>query len=108
MPESSNAAPNSDPIWQRIREEVAAQADREPILASFLHAVVLNHDRLEDALSFHLATKLASQSLPDMLVRELIDATFADNSEIGIAVRTDVRAIFERDPASHGYSPPFL
>jgi serine O-acetyltransferase len=108
MPELSDAAPTSDPVWQRIREEVSAQANREPILASFLHAVVLNHDRLEDALSFHLATKLASQSLPDMLVRELIDAIFAGNSEIGAAVRTDVRAISERDPASHGYSPPFL
>jgi serine O-acetyltransferase len=108
MPESPNAVPTSDPVWQRIREEVAAQANREPILASFLHAVVLNHDRLEDALSFHLATKLASQSLPDMLVRELIDATLDGNSEIGDAVRTDIRAIAERDPASHGYSPPFL
>ena len=47
-----------DPIWDRIREETTQHANEEPILASFLHATILNHARLELALSFHLA-KLA-------------------------------------------------
>ena len=41
-----------DEVWQRIRAEVTAEVESEPVLASFLHAVVLNHRRLEDALSF--------------------------------------------------------
>ena len=36
-------------IWTRIREEVARDAKREPMLASFLYTVVLNHARLERA-----------------------------------------------------------
>jgi len=44
-----------DPIWSRIRAETREAAAAEPILASFLHATILNHDELECALSFHLA-----------------------------------------------------
>ena len=63
----------NDVIWAAIRDDVIAEAAREPILASFLHATVLKHVRLEDALSFHLAGKLSTGTLPDMLIRELID-----------------------------------
>ncbi len=52
---------NSDPIWDRIRGETATEAAKEPILASFLHATILNHNDLESALSFHLAKKLKRQ-----------------------------------------------
>ena len=48
----------TDPVWERIRKEVAAHAGEEPILASFLHATILNHTRLELALSFHIASQL--------------------------------------------------
>ena len=40
-----------DEIWRRIRIEATEAADTEPALASYLHTVVLAHDRLEDALS---------------------------------------------------------
>jgi len=46
-----------DPIWETIRDEVAEDARHEPMLASFLYAVVLNHKSLEDALSFQLASQ---------------------------------------------------
>ena len=108
MPDEPNETDQSDRVGSKIRADVASQAQREPILASFLHAVVLNHDRLEDALSFHLAGKLAAFSLPDMLIRELIDGVLAKNPEIGVAVRADIEAVSARDPASHGYSQPFL
>jgi serine O-acetyltransferase len=49
-----------DPIWARIRRETRDTAAAEPILASFLHATILNHDELECALSFHLANLLGS------------------------------------------------
>ena len=66
---------SKDPVWRTIRAEVSLQAEREPMLASFLHAVVLNHSTLEDAVSFHLAAKLSSDTLPAMLVREISPAS---------------------------------
>jgi serine O-acetyltransferase len=51
---------NIDPIWEQIQEEASKHVPTEPILASFLQAVILNHNRLELALSFHLASQLDS------------------------------------------------
>lgn len=97
-----------DPLWQTIRTEVADEAAHEPLLASFLYATVLNHKSLEDALGFLLAGKLESPVLPSMLLRELFtDAMEADPS-IGQAMRSDLQAVRDRDPAAHHYSRPFL
>jgi serine O-acetyltransferase len=97
-----------DPVWQTVRHEAAREAEREPILASFLHATILNHESLEYALSFRLAEKLGSATLPTMLVREVIDAALRESPEIGEAARLDMRAVQDRDPACRGLSEPLL
>jgi serine O-acetyltransferase len=97
-----------DPLWQTIREEVAADVQCEPVLASFLHATVLNHKGLEDALGFLLAGKLECSVLPAMLVRELIADAVEASPGIGQSMRADIRAIRDRDPAAKRFSEPFL
>lgn len=97
-----------DPIWREIREEVALEAQREPILESFLHATVLNHDRLEDALSFRLAEKLQGTHLHPVVLREVIGEALAKSPEIGRAARADLRAVSSRDPACQGAWQPLL
>lgn len=97
-----------DEIWSRIRTEVAADAAAEPALASFLHTNVLSHHRLEDSLSFILASKLGSETIASLSLRELISRAFDDDRSIGVAVREDLRAILSRDPACRGYSVPLL
>lgn len=91
-----------------IRDEVARDVENEPILASFLHATILKHNAMEDALSFHLAGKLATSTLPAMLVREVIDEAYAGDPSIRKALRADIRAVRERDPATDRYSVPLL
>lgn len=97
-----------DPIWQTIRQETRAQAENEPALASFLHATILNHSSLEAALSFHLANKLANPAISALQIREIIESALLEEPGIGEAVRADIRAIFERDPACDSYVVPFL
>ena len=100
--------PVNDEVWQKIREEVTGEVEAEPVLASFLHAVVLNHKRLEDALSFHLAGKLENPVLPAMAIRELFDEALAADPDISCAIRADIRAVSERDPASRGFAQVLL
>lgn len=102
------AAAAVDPLWRAIRDEVDEEAAKEPLLASFLYATVLNHRSLEDALAFLLAGKLESNVLPSMLIRELINEALRCDPAIGKAVRADLHAVRERDPAAHHYSRPFL
>jgi serine O-acetyltransferase len=99
---------NGDPIWARIRAETREVAVTEPILASFLHATILNHDELEYALSFHLANLLDSPSAPAMMLRELILEALLDDSGIRCAIRDDLNAILDRDSACHELYIPFL
>ena len=97
-----------DPVWTSLRGEAEGIAASEPALASFVHASVLAHNRLEDALSFHLASKLGNADVGAMKIRDTFEAAFHASPEIGEAVRADLAAIRERDPASRGFVQPFL
>ena len=97
-----------DTVWQTIRSQTRLQSEQEPILASFLHATILNHDSLEAALSFHLANKLDSPAASALLVREVIQEALDSDPAIGAAVRADLRAIRERDSACASLAVPFL
>ncbi len=99
---------DNDPIWDRIRSETEAAATAAPILASFLHATILNHEELEYALSFHLANLLDSPSAPAMMLRELILEALKDDRDIRLAIRGDLSAILDRDSACHELYIPFL
>jgi serine O-acetyltransferase len=102
------ATPPADALWESIRLQTRTQAEREPVLASFLYATILNHATLEAALSFHLANKLDSPALPAMLVREVIEQALADDPSISIAVRADLLAVNERDSACCSLVTPLL
>jgi serine O-acetyltransferase len=99
---------SSDPVWDRIVEETGRYAAGEPILASFLHATILNHRELERALSFHLANKLDSATASSLLLREVIMEALRDDEYIRCAVRADLLAVQERDSACNELSVPFL
>ena len=92
------AASRLDPVWTTIRTEAENLAAAEPLMASMVHAVVLNHRSLEDALSYRIAEKLASPEMPALLLREICDLAYADDPQIGIAARADVIAVRDRDP----------
>ncbi|WP_105102363.1 serine O-acetyltransferase [Microbulbifer pacificus] len=106
--ESVKVRAETDTLWQRIRADVAVQVEREPILASFLHATILNHSTLEAALSFHLANKLDSPVAPALLIREVIDEALEADPNIGAAARADLTAVDQRDSACHSLYEPFL
>ncbi len=98
----------SDIVWDRILSEAKLQADGEPILASFLHATIINHSTLEQALSFHLANKLDSPTASSLLLREVILEAFTSDTCIPKALRADLLAVEERDSACNELSIPFL
>ncbi|MAZ88795.1 MAG: serine O-acetyltransferase [Cellvibrionaceae bacterium] len=98
---------NTD-IWQLIRSETAQQAQDEPILASFFHATILNHNSIEDALSFHLANKLDSPAASAMQIREVIQQAFEKDISAAADMREDLIAIRDRDSACESISTAFL
>lgn len=98
----------ADQAWPRVRVEAATAAAREPTLASFLHATVLNHESFRAALSYRLAQKLSDPEMNAMLWRQVCQEAYTDESSIVDAALEDMIAAFERDPACHEYVQPFL
>ncbi len=95
-------------LWQQIVVEAERASHAEPVLASFYHANVLNHDCLQSALGFHIATRLGNDALPSMLLRQVFEEAFqADRSIVACACK-DLCAYRERDPACEEYVVPLL
>src|SRR3954462_11808119 len=105
---SAERLASCDPIWSSLRREAEELAQKEPELGSFAHATILKHERLEEALAFHLARKLGSEDLGPMQVREIFQEAYADDREIGAAVRADRAPVSQRAPACHSYLQAFL
>lgn len=97
-----------DPVWERVRTEAAEIADQEPLMASYLHATILQHQRFECALAYQLAQKVGNGELNAMQLRELFDGLLKDELQIAEATRADIVAYYERDPACDSYIQPFL
>jgi len=69
---------------------------------------VLNHDTIEGALSFILASKLDSPVVSSMAIREIIEQAYRAEPSIIHAAEIDIKATRERDPACNSFSTPFL
>jgi serine O-acetyltransferase len=95
-------------VWSQLRVEAVQAAAEEPLLASYLHAAILHHDKIEDALSYHLAQKLGHADLPAMQLREVIREAFGSDPALVAAATRDMRVVRERDPACRTYLQPFL
>jgi serine O-acetyltransferase len=108
MPVAAEKLDLCDPIWQALRAQAEELAATEPALASLAHATILKHQKLEDALSYHLAKKIGSEDFGTMLAREIFEEALTADPAIGDSVRADLSAIFERDPACHSYVQAFL
>ncbi|MBW2267120.1 MAG: serine O-acetyltransferase [Deltaproteobacteria bacterium] len=95
-------------LWQEILEEAREEADGEPVLSDFLKMTLLERDSLEDALAFHLAQKLATRTVTVVALHGVFSEVFAADAAIGEAVRADLRAVRDRDPACNRLSVPLL
>ena len=109
---SSKATPrttvSSDPVWSRLYEEANSIAKKEQQLAEYLKKTILDQPDLESAISYLLANKLASEHMDAESVRSTVKEALAASPEILEAIRRDLLAVLERDPASDKLSTPFL
>ena len=95
-------------VWDKIVSEAREMSEQEPMLASFYHATIIKHDSLCAALSYILANKLNTASMPAMAVREVVEEAFAADPTITDGAACDICATVNRDPAVSMYSMPLL
>ncbi|CAH8390343.1 unnamed protein product [Eruca vesicaria subsp. sativa] len=97
-----------DPIWDAIREEAKLEAEKEPILSSFLYAGILAHECLEQALGFVLANRLQNPTLLATQLLDIFNGVMLHDKGIQSSIRHDIQAFKDRDPACLSYSSAIL
>jgi len=97
-----------DPVWTRIREEANAIVEREPQLAGFIFETILNHDTLEDAIAHRICSRLDDPAVRSAHIRRAFEDAYSDDPAIREAIRVDIAAVFDRDPACNRYIEPVL
>jgi len=98
----------SNDIWERLRQEAAQFATREPAVSSLLYAVILDQESFAHALVNHLATKLSTNDLSPLKLRKVLDDAAQVDSEIIRYAEKDLRATRDRDPACQSFLQAFL
>jgi len=97
-----------DPIWHRIRQEAEAAVDTDPAIGTFFHTGVLNQAGLEQAIAHRVAERLDHPDVPAELIRQAFDAMLDADTGFAEAVRIDLQAVFDRDPACPRLLEPLL
>lgn len=91
---------DEDPVWKLVRSEAQSAADNEPQLASSLYASILVHSSLEDAVATVLGIALDTTTFQATQWVQLFREALSDDSGYRKAIRTDIAAFMERDPAT--------
>ncbi|KAL3850952.1 hypothetical protein ACJIZ3_012834 [Penstemon smallii] len=72
-------------------------------MENYYNCSVLSHNTLESALANHLASKLCNANLSKECLYEIFLKASVEDCEIQGAVRDDLKAVRERDPACVSY-----
>jgi serine O-acetyltransferase len=97
-----------DPVWARVRAEAEDIVRREPEIASFVMSTVLNHERLEQSVGHRVASRLDHVEVPSALIRQAFEEAVANDPTIAPAIRADLNAVVDRDPACNRAIEPLL
>ncbi|WP_113911729.1 serine O-acetyltransferase [Roseovarius dicentrarchi] len=97
-----------DPVWDQIKTEAEAAVTDEPLMGGLVHSSILHHKSLNSSLAYRTSMKLASNELPEQILREICDWAYRSDPDIGSAARADIVAVYDRDPACDRYILPLL
>ena len=97
-----------DPVWERVRAEAESIVRAEPALSSFIYATILSHKRLENAVIHRIVDRLHNPAMDSEAIRQAFRDACASDSYIPEAMRADIRAVADRDPACERFVDPIL
>jgi serine O-acetyltransferase len=98
----------TDPMFARVRVEAEEIVRQEPEIAGFIYATILNHETLESAVAHRLAARLDHHDVPGDLIRQTYEEAIARDPAIAEALRADLIAVADRDPACTRMIEPIL
>jgi len=101
-------ARGEDKIFARLRVEAEEAIARERDLAGFFYEAVLSLGSLEQVVARRIALRLAGAGASQPAVIAAFEDCFGAEAELGEALRADISAVLDRDPACRRYLEPAL
>jgi serine O-acetyltransferase len=98
----------TDSVFARVRAEAEEIVRREPQLAGWVSATILDQKSLEAAVIQRVAARLGHDELPADFIRQAYLEIAAREPAIGAAFRADILATLDRDPACTRLVEPVL
>jgi serine O-acetyltransferase len=98
----------ADPLLTRLRQEAEAIVRQEPELGGFVHPAILAQESLAGVIAHRVAQRLDRPEAPYTMIRQAFDACFDHEPALLDAVRADLLAVLERDPACTRLIEPVL
>ena len=102
------AASVTDALWDRLRQEAEHACEREPNLASLFFDSILNQPNFETAVFHRVAARLKNDVISMPLILQAFHRASADDGCLGEAIKADIAAVVDRDPACNRLIEPFL
>jgi serine O-acetyltransferase len=98
----------SDALWGRLRREAQEAYAASPMLAPLFFDSILNQPTFEAAVFHRIAARLKNDVIALPLILRAFNRAAAADARIGEALKADISAVFERDPACERLIEPFL
>ncbi|WP_420393554.1 serine O-acetyltransferase EpsC [Acuticoccus sp.] len=108
MSEQVAAFAKADPVWRHIRSDAEDVVVREPAMAGFLSATVLDQPSLEDALAERVAARIADPMIGASAVRHAFRDALDDDPHLADAFRIDLVAVVDRDAVCDRLLEPLM
>jgi serine O-acetyltransferase len=98
----------ADTLWLRLRQEAELALAKAPMLAPLFVDSILNQTGFEIAVFHRVSSRLKNDIVSCQLLLDTFRRALAADPEIGLALRADIAAVIERDPACERFIEPFL
>ncbi len=97
-----------DALWVQLRAEAEEAYQRSPKLAPLFFDSILNQPSFEAAVFHRVAARLKNDVISLPVIVEAFSRAYAADPSIGEALKADILAVFDRDPACERLIEPFL
>jgi serine O-acetyltransferase len=101
-------SPVSDTVWARLRREASEALARAPMLSRLFIDSILDQPSFEAAAFQRIASRLKTDLVPSSLLVDTFTRAAYDDFGLVTALRADLAAVMERDPACARFIEPFL
>jgi serine O-acetyltransferase len=98
----------ADALWVRLRLEAKEAYRKAPMLAPLFVDSILNQPSFEAAIFHRIATRLTNNVVGLGVTVDAFNRAVEDAPEIVDALRADIAAVVDRDPACERFIEPFL